>query len=716
MLDNAQAGHGGLAMIGGEPGVGKTRLAYDVLEEARARDLAAFIGHCYESEGTPPFIPWVEILEATVRTVPRPLLRELMGDSAPELAKLLPELRRIYPDIPEPLELPAEESRRYLFKSVHEYVERAVHNTPTVLVLDDLHWGEEGTLLLLQYLAPRLSELPMLIIGTYRDVELDVSRPLAKALQQLVRERLAHRIALRRLPESGVEQMLAALSGEPPPEGLAGVIHHETEGNPFFVEEVYQHLDEEGRLFNDAGRWKTDLSLDGLEVPEGVRLVVGRRLEQLNDESRTILVAAAVVGRRFSYALVEALESIDASLLLDTIEESEKLQLIRPSGSQQRDPHYTFTHELIRQTLLDGLSLPRLQRFHLQIGNAIEKVYARDVDEHAPALAHHLYQAGAAADDEKTIRFLGLAAERSLEAGAFEDAEEKFSLALSLLPREETESRARLLLMRGKALRSLHRMRDAVVDWELALPIFEQLDDQTSIATLCSDASHSLAWMGRGEEAVAMTERGLAAMGGEISEERVRTLAFHGMSLGFAGDIERAYARCNEAKEVARELGDAHMEGRASLGKLYVDWDVLDTTAMIASGQEAERLLRESGDDWALCEALALTANGFMNQGRVDEAVRHYEASEVIALRVGNGGAYLFGFGREAFAEWLRGKNVDALRAWARMAPACAARWVCRGAHTFSPWVRSSTSTRATSRPPWTARDAPWKAKSPTAP
>ncbi len=491
-----------------------------------------------------------------------------------------------------------------------------------MLVLDDLHWGEEGTLLLLQYLAPRLSDIPLLIIGTYRDVELDVSRPLAKALQQLVRERLALRIALRRLPESGVEQMLEALGGAAPREGLASVIYHETEGNPFFVEEVYQHLDEEGRLFNDAGKWKTDLSLDGLEVPEGVRLVVGRRLEQLSDESGAILAAAAVVGRRFSYALVEALENIDGMLLLDTVEKSEKLQLIRPSGTQSRDPHYTFTHELIRQTLLDGLSLPRLQRFHLQIADAIERAYARNIDEHAPALAHHLYQAGAAADEDKTIRFLGLAAERSLEAGAFEDAEEKLNLALSLLPTDETEQRAQFLLHRGMALRSLQRMNDAVVDWEQALPMLEEAGNEASIVTLCSEAGYSLAWLGRGAEALAMAERGLAALGDEVNEDRIRMLTFHSMALGFKGDLEAADDEADLAWEVANELGDARTTGRALVCRLHLQWYRMGAVEMVNIAPEAAAVARETGDDWILADILSLHSVGLSLSGQLAEAVR----------------------------------------------------------------------------------------------
>ena len=166
----------------------------------------------------------------------------------------MPGLRRVFPDIPPPMQLPPEQERRFLFNSFRDFLARAGRTQPLLLVLDDLHWADDSTLLLLQHLAQQLHEMPVLIIGTYRDMELDVDRPLADALEELHRRRLAHRIALKRLPEASVTVMLAALSGQDPPHPLVRALYGETEGNPFFVEEVYQHLAEEGKLFDAKGR------------------------------------------------------------------------------------------------------------------------------------------------------------------------------------------------------------------------------------------------------------------------------------------------------------------------------------------------------------------------------------------------------------------------------------------------------------------------------
>ena len=257
LLDQAMAGHGGVLLLGGEPGVGKTRLAEEVLAEGRQRGCLALTGRCYEMEGTQPFIPWVEIVERSARIVPQAAFREALGDAAPEVAKLVPELRRLFPDIPPPIELPPEQQRRYLFNSFLEFLSRGTRVTPHALLIDDLHWGDDSTLLLLQHVAQQVSEMPLLIVGTYRDIHLEVARPFAKTLETFTRQRLARKLALPRLPQTDVGEMLEALSGQVPPAHLVTAIFAETEGNPFFVEEVYQHLSEEAtasRRFSQQSR------------------------------------------------------------------------------------------------------------------------------------------------------------------------------------------------------------------------------------------------------------------------------------------------------------------------------------------------------------------------------------------------------------------------------------------------------------------------------
>ncbi|MDE3167148.1 MAG: protein kinase, partial [Acidobacteriota bacterium] len=323
LLDAALAGHGSLVLIGGEPGIGKTHLTRAILAEARRRGCFTVTGHCSEMEGAPPYEPFLEMLEYSARAVPQESFRYAVGDAAPEIARLMPQLRRLYPDIPAPLELPPEQQRRFLFNAYREFVERSARLTPVVSAFEDLHWADEATLLLLKHLAQTVSGIPLLIVGTYRDVELDAARPFANALESWIREKLATRISLRRLDVSGVHAMLAALSGQAPPDSLVRVINAETEGNPFFIEEVFRHLAEEGKLFDGTGAWRTGLRAGELEVPQSVRLVIGRRLEHLGEGARRILTTAAVIGRSFEVRLLEALEPEAPDAALDAVEAGE---------------------------------------------------------------------------------------------------------------------------------------------------------------------------------------------------------------------------------------------------------------------------------------------------------------------------------------------------------------------------------------------------------
>lgn len=454
-LEEALAGRGSLLMIGGEPGIGKTHLASALLDAARLRGAFAVTGRCYEMEGAPPYVPFIEMLEHSARTLPLDTFRCALGDDAPEVAKLMPELRRMFPDIPPALELPPEQQRRFLFNSYREFVERSARLTPIVMLFEDLQWADEPTLLLLQHLAQAVAGMPMLMIGTYRDVDLEVGRPCARVLDFLQRQKLCTRILLRGLPMAGVEQMLAALSTQQPPPSLARVVFKETEGNPFFVEEVFRHLAEEGKLFDEKGAFRPELRVDQLQVPEGVRLVLGRRLERLSEDARRILTTAAVIGRVFPLELLEELEKARPDAALEAVEEAERTRLVETEAAV-RQTRYRFVHELVRQTLSETLSLPRRQRMHARVADVMERVYAGDIDAHVSALAHHLYQAGASADHEKTMHFLLEAASQASRAAAHEEALEHLDSALSLIDNERTVRAADLHLRRA-AVCGAHR-------------------------------------------------------------------------------------------------------------------------------------------------------------------------------------------------------------------------------------------------------------------
>lgn len=457
-LEPALHGEGRVMMISGAPGVGKSRIAAEFAAEASSRGMLALAGSCYDRDDSVPFIPFVEILEMALAQASSPdVFRRALGNNAAEMSRLMPQLRQMFPDIPAPLEISPEQSRRVLFNAVLELLARAARNTPLVLLLEDIHWADEGTLSLLSHLARSIPKLPVIIVGTYRDTEVDPGKPLAKTFDELIRLHVVERITLHGLPQNAVAEMIRALSGRDPQDALVTLIYSSTEGNPFFVEELFWHLIERGQLTDSNGEFRQDLRLPEINMPQSLRLVIGRRLARLGDETQTILGFAAVIGRSFTFELLEASTGEDAEELLDCIEGAERTGLIS-AGLDYPDPRFGFSHELVRQAVLEGLSLPRRQRVHLRIANAIERLYPERIADHANELAYHMLQAGAVADPGKTVQYLAMAARREISQSAYGSALRHLESALELVPKlpEPREKRERteldLLIDYGETL------------------------------------------------------------------------------------------------------------------------------------------------------------------------------------------------------------------------------------------------------------------------
>jgi eukaryotic-like serine/threonine-protein kinase len=635
LLDQMLTGHGGFVLLGGEPGVGKTRLARELMATARRRGCLGLTGHCYEMEGAPPFMPFVEIVEQSVRMLPQ-AVRAAMGDLAPEIAAMVPSLRRTYNDIPPLGEVPADQQRRLIFGAFLDYMRRATQKSPCVFLLDDLHWADDATLQLLQHVAPQLATMRVLIVGTYRDVELDVRRPFAKTLESLLRQRLATRIALRRLQESSVQELLTKMGGSAPPSGLVTAVFRETEGNPFFIEEVYQHLSEEGKLFDGSGGWKADLRVDTIEVPEGVRLVIGRRLDRLGEQARTVLTAGAVIGRTFPLDLLQAVVSLSDDAVFDALEEAERAQLVATDASH-RIVRYGFVHELIRTTLVTTLSLPRRQRLHLKVADALEQLRAASLESHASVLAHHLYQAGAAAETGRTAQFLLLAGRRALAAGAFEETLEVFDQMLGLELPEDDALLGEASEHRGEALAGLQRYDDAVAAFERALTNAVARHDDAGIERAARGASDCHVWRGR-VEGLAHLARGLGALTSDAARERAMLLSQHGRLQMLPAKLDEAWQSIDEATALAACVGDSLVDARVLTARAYGHRLCGEYEAGSATARRALPATR-GGSTWGVAELLTSLVVSEAYLGRFaacDELLPELEAA---ARRAGHHGA-----------------------------------------------------------------------------
>lgn len=617
-LDALADGQGSLTLLGGEPGVGKTRLAEFVLEEARRRGFMCLVGHAYELEGTPPFMPFIEILEYTSRVVSPEVFRSVLGDAAPEIARIMPALRSQFPDIGPGIELPADQGRHYLFHRYREFAERAGQIAPMVVLFDDLHWADEASLLLLEHLVQHLHGISMMVLGTYRDVELDVGRPFAESLERLLRRHSVHRASLRRLPEEDVGALLEALGGSPAPHALVATIYKETEGNPFFVQEVFRHLDEEGRLFEDDGAWRFDLATGELDVPESVRLVIGRRLERVSEECHTVLTTASVVGPRFALAVLLGVGDLDEDPLLDALEEAEAARLIQ-AGGKGREPTYQFTQELIRQTLIDRLSIPRRQRRHIKIAAALESAYKGRIDEHASEMAYHLYQAGAAADPDQTLRFLRLAGDQALARSGYEDAFAQYERALSL--EEDVPAGLVPVLLEGQAnaLDGMGRWADVIETGMRVLDSYERTGDTDGLARVARLVCYRLDWLTRYGEAAEVGRRALRSLSDAPGPYRARLKCQVGVALDLANE-PGSRDLIEEGLAEAERVGDdgALLQGLLSM-KIW-DYHQGHFARAVEIDPEVQRLLQRSLDQTTRVDLLWLRSLLLPLLGRLDEA------------------------------------------------------------------------------------------------
>ena len=357
----------------------------------------------------PPYWPWVQAIRSYVREKDPDQLRSEMGAGAADIAEVVSDVKERLPDLKPPPALDSPEQARFrLFDSITAFLKSASLKQPLVLVLDDLHWADQPSLLLLQFVARELGNSRLLLIGTYRDVELNRQHPLAESLGELTRERLFQRVLLRGLSQQDVGRFIEVAAGVDPPAGLTEAVHTQTEGNPLFVTEVVRLLVQEGALSPDpspSGRGETAGRGEGdswtVRIPEGVREVIGRRLNRLSQRCNETLTIASVIGREFELRqLAHLVEDISEDRLL---EEALSARVIEELP--QAVGRYQFTHALIQETLSEELTLTRRVRLHARIAQVLEELYGDNADAHSAELAHHYVQAEAVLGSEKLVRY-----------------------------------------------------------------------------------------------------------------------------------------------------------------------------------------------------------------------------------------------------------------------------------------------------------------------
>ena len=431
-LEDALSGKCRMLTLVGEPGIGKTRIAQELATYAGLRGAQVLWGRCYEEQGVPPYWPWVQAIRSYVRDVDPEQLGSEMGAGAADIAEVVSDVKDRLPNLRPPAQSETPEQAQFrLFDAITTFMKAASRKRPLVLVLDDLHWADQPSLLLLQFVARELGGARFLLVGTYRDVELNRQHPLAETLGELTRERLFQRVLLRGLTQEDVGNFIKLTSGNSPPPGLIEAVYSQTEGNPLFVTEVVRLLVQEGEAgsgFKPSPPGETNSWT--VRIPEGVRELIGRRLNRLSQRCNETLTVASIIGREFTLDQLKRLsEDTSEDRLLEVLEEALASRVIEELPRSVG--RYQFTHALIQETLADELSLTRRVRLHAQIAETLENLYGADAEAHAAELAHHFVEAEAVIGTAKLVRYSLLAGQRAVTVRAYEEAVAHFQRGLT---------------------------------------------------------------------------------------------------------------------------------------------------------------------------------------------------------------------------------------------------------------------------------------------
>jgi tetratricopeptide (TPR) repeat protein len=623
-------GHQQIAVVTGEPGVGKTRL---VVEFARsiATQATVFVGRC-DREALVAYAPWVTILQWMIRTTPAQALRQHLAaiEAGSELAHIVPEITtRVHVDAPGSA---TPDGRRYrLFEAASQLLAAASRGAPILLVIDDLQWADRGSLLLLQHLIRATRHAAICIVITHRNDVPEWSPEFRDVVESLRREHAPARIVLHRLSEDDVHDMIEEWTGRDSPLSLTRLVARHTEGNPMFVIEMLKHLDETGALTPGQG-WHGPITLADVGLPEGIRQLIGRRLERLGLTTRRLLTIGAVIGREFRLSDIEALVDVGEDAVLDAMDEALTASIVTEDAGAPGS--FSFTHTLIREALYTSITAARRVRLHHRIAGALEQQSSRS-ESRVAELAYHFGQAAVYKSADKAVDYAGRAGDHAATALAFEHAAHWYDVALRAMDfvtptSDAAASRRELHIKRGRSFFAVGQWTPAKNAFEAALSLLSPAEHEQR-AELLVRLAEATFWL--------MDVRALRTFAGEAQVLANRAgrddlwadaQAWMAGAMVSDGDVPAAIQMDREA--IAR-AGGIRSFGLART-PLTLYWAGL-TDEAIQRGVQAVEAARVSEDPPFLMYALQHLGLSLSGAGRFDEALCVFEEARAFGTRCG---------------------------------------------------------------------------------
>jgi len=618
-----------VALLGGEPGSGKTRLVRELAHEAAGKGVLVLYGTS-DAVVNSPYKPFVEALDFLVRVLDPDLVRGALGTAGGELTRLLPDLSARLGPFPAPVSADPDTERHRLHTAVGELLLHIGRQQPLLVVLDDAHWADAPTLHLVRHVA-RAGDVRMLLLATFRSHEPDSSAEFSDSLADLSRLEGVTRFRLASLESADVEEFVRRSSGATNAVELRNValsLEELTEGNPFLLCELWRTLVESGaiELADDGVRLTRPVA--DLASPESVRDVAQYRLARLADSTKALLEVAAIVGAEFELGVLREAARLDDEALYGALEEAVRagtIEEVPGAGLSHR-----FTHELVRRALADGLTRLRRAELHLGVAEALERVHATLPVRVLPDLAHHFTLAAPVGGAERAVRYNIRAAEAATASLAFQDAAAHLSTALELGIADDGE-RARLELERGTAHHRAGQTSEALTAFAGAAEIARSLGDAEMLARAAlgyEDAANQP--MATDETAVALLHEALGRVAAGDSALRARLLSALSRALVFVGEEAEALSLRADATGMARRLGDP-----ATLARILVQEEIRNVHVpredVLERLTEARDLALELQDVDVLLEAMWRRVATLAGLGELHEARRECQPLRRIA-------------------------------------------------------------------------------------
>ncbi len=637
-LEAASQGRGQLVIIDGEVGIGKTRLVQELLDRAES-DFHLLIGRCYESEMTLPYQPLVEALRGYLPTLDIHGL-QISSLWLREVSKLVPELSEVLPDLPNSVPLNGETERSRLFEGVVRFLVALSRQRPLILFLDDLHWADQATLALLQYLARHVTRERILLVGAYRTE--DLNGQLANMMRSLKQDGLLARISLHRLTLEDVTTLIREMAGmESGGEKFSRRLYQDTEGNPFFIFEVVRSLLEEGVLYRDEHGWSTDLkdfatNYAQISIPPSMRDVIQARLNRLEEVSHQVLETAAVFRQQFYFATVQRACDKSADEALDAFDRLLRAQLIKEVEVGIKGSSYDFSHAKIREVTYQQMSGARRQQVHRRVGEALEIEYHNRLDEVVSQLAHHFTAGG---DREKALKHTIRAGDRARELYANEEALAYYQRALELT--ESEEELATIYEGLGDVYALVGKHHKAIESYKSVLDSAGQGLDKRQVAEIHRKMGRVYERNGGRNLALEHFRTGM-----RILESDGPSLEMVRLDSGMAflsirqGRYEEATRLCQQSLDMIEKLPE-NVDSRKerariynNLGSIYLNWN--DYPRATEHFEKSLAIRIENGDTHGTAVLYNNLGVVYERQGNYDKALEYHRRSFELKKEIGD--------------------------------------------------------------------------------